>query len=593
MADEVRATLVVDDKSEATLKHAEENFKKVREQAEKGGHGMNAEHLGKAVEHGEFMAHMKERLLEGGVELAKEAGEKIKEIFTEAFEAANEAFADKRAIAGVLAMTDQTGAGFDVMMDKAGLFHSSLQEMGIQAGVSEKELIDAFSGITQRTGKSALEVEELTRQMAYAGKAVPGGIGALSAGFEAIEMGVIKAKNPIVQMIASTGELHGNARQVAQQMQKLSPEKQVELATRALGKMGEKMKDMPPTMEDLKNSFDVIQTQMKESFGMPMVQALVPALDELKGYLMEHKDELEMTRHEMGKEFANVISEESDEVKKLAQIWRESMAAGKKDTMTAGTFFKSEIESSVWLFNQAAEIITKAGAGLTMMFKDATSWLKKEAESGGMGGYIQEHTLAKQAENTVGSAQSKEVKAALDEKLNKLSLVAGERGDQEMLDKIAAMRNAADAQRNQGLEFEQNVMGANPDVIARQYNATIENHEEGQQKYMAHLLAGSDAAQDALLKSGAKLKDGYEGLIMAMKEAGDIEAAKAFEEKAKAAASAQGQKASHVVNISGGIQIHQDFRDQDPDRVIIAMKRDINRGAENRIAARTGLPFGP
>ena len=161
-----------------------------------------------------------------------------------------------------------------------------------------------------------------------------------------------------------------------------------------------------------------------------------------------------------------------------------------------------------------------------------------------------------------------------------------------MLDRVAQLRAHAEAEQNEGAGMRIAVDQGNAHSIATYYNQAVLNHEDGQKKYLAHLLAGSEEAQTALLKSGETLKDGLLGLVTAMKEAGDKEKAEEFAKRAKAQAGA-GPVQQHIVNISGGITVHQEFRDADPDRVMISMKKEISRNAENRIAARTGLPFGP
>ena len=52
--------------------------------------------------------------------------------------------------------------------------------------------------------------------------------------------------------------------------------------------------------------------------------------------------------------------------------------------------------------------------------------------------------------------------------------------------------------------------------------------------------------------------------------------------------------AAPVVHMSGGqtFKITQDFRDVDPDRIALVFERDMVKLAENRIQARTTIPFG-
>lgn len=47
-----------------------------------------------------------------------------------------------------------------------------------------------------------------------------------------------------------------------------------------------------------------------------------------------------------------------------------------------------------------------------------------------------------------------------------------------------------------------------------------------------------------------------------------------------------------IVFNNAQITIKQDFRDQDPDRIIFTFRQDLARASVNRTQARTGTAFG-
>ena len=47
-----------------------------------------------------------------------------------------------------------------------------------------------------------------------------------------------------------------------------------------------------------------------------------------------------------------------------------------------------------------------------------------------------------------------------------------------------------------------------------------------------------------------------------------------------------------VQNFFGGVHIKQDFKDQDPDRVILTFKKGLAGAASNRTTSRFSSPFG-
>lgn len=110
------------------------------------------------------------------------------------------------------------------------------------------------------------------------------------------------------------------------------------------------------------------------------------------------------------------------------------------------------------------------------------------------------------------------------------------------------------------------------------------------------ILAGSKNLQESLLRSGmlsaqeltdlADLIGDKLGEFSAkLREQADI-AGKAAETTEK------GAVPLNVFNGGQTFQIKQDFRDQDPDRIAFIFQRDLAAAAENRLQARTSLPFG-
>lgn len=110
------------------------------------------------------------------------------------------------------------------------------------------------------------------------------------------------------------------------------------------------------------------------------------------------------------------------------------------------------------------------------------------------------------------------------------------------------------------------------------------------------ILKGSANLQAALKSAGTLSAQELEGLAKLLEEKVP-EVAKALRESAGFAAEAEktGEKGAVPLNVFNGgqtFQIKQDFRDQDPDRISFIFQRDLAKAAENRLQARTSLPFG-
>lgn len=115
---------------------------------------------------------------------------------------------------------------------------------------------------------------------------------------------------------------------------------------------------------------------------------------------------------------------------------------------------------------------------------------------------------------------------------------------------------------------------------------------QGAEKYVADLLLGSKTLQGAFLEAGKLSAEGFEELAKLV-EGGSGEFAKALRERG-ASARKVGSPGPPTINMTGGqtFKIQQDFRDQDPDRVAIALEEGIGRLVSRRVAAGTSSPFG-
>ena len=107
----------------------------------------------------------------------------------------------------------------------------------------------------------------------------------------------------------------------------------------------------------------------------------------------------------------------------------------------------------------------------------------------------------------------------------------------------------------------------------------------------AKTIAGSELLKDAFLKSSMEIEGGLEKFSDVILGQGSQFAGFTSAIRKKAGANLP---TAPVVHMSGGqvFKVHQDFRDVDPDRIGIVFQQDMVKLAENRIQARTTIPFG-
>lgn len=603
---EVRVALVMDDQATATLQKVADAMAALHKQQEevaKSGAKAGEDH---GKKHGEGFANkLKEKIVEGvfiaaGEKLIEGVIEKLHELpdlLKEAFHAGVNEIEGQRAIAGTLTLTGVKGS-FEQVLDQAKLYKDSLEDIGVEAGVADNVLQDVFEGIAARSNKSAIEVEELTEKIAYAGKAIHGGPQAIAQGFQMMEMGMIRAKNPIVQMIVASKTLEGNAKSVAKQLMKMSPEEAIKLGEQAIDRMAKKMKDAPPTFQQLMTSFSGMKEQMFEALGVPLVEALVPHLDTLKHWLIEHKGALESYARAAAKfigESFDDIAHWIDDMKLLFE--NKDFATGLQD---AGDMLKGAFKLGV----DVAKGIVEAGAGLAMMWGDFKNTITGGARAGTFGEAGQRWAAERDRKENIDAAKF-DLKYAANPEYYKAAQAAmanaglantrftqagGELTGED--DKaFQDLQKQLDAAAVYGEKLREFSARGDVDAISGAFNDASKKHEDGTRYYVARLIGGSESLQDQLLKSGVELQGGFSGIITMLRESGLGEQADKLAKKVKEHGAKQ---SSPVVNFNGGqtFQIKQDFRDQDPDRIAVLFRQDILKAAASRTQSNRATAFG-
>ncbi len=606
---EVKVELVVDDKSSSTLNKVKHGLGEVAKGHEHAAHA--AEHHAHAAhdahaanigghggEHGGgFFGTLQHHLLAGigmgvGEKLAEGIAEGIHEIpkmLSEAFDEGVKAIEAQRSIAGMLTMTGAKGT-FDEVLDDAKLYKESLQSIAIESGTAESTLIGVFDGIAARSNKSAVQVEELTEKIAYAGKAVKGGPEAIAQGFTALEQGMVRARNPIVMMISQAHLLEGNAKSVAKQMMKMTPEKQIELGEKAIEKLANKMKDVTPTFTQLKESFAGMKDFAFESLGEPLVQAAVPAMNELKKYLLSHKDEIALYAHDVAEslvEYGKGTLEFLVELKKIA-MGQAHLNPEDIDLTKPGDVVKG----ATAFFGMAVD-------GLGQMADDFGKWAMKSNPTGfvaqgafGASSHAAESQAAgniKYAADPVFAAQAQKDLAALNE-LNSKFALSGGKLSQTTIDTYEELQQSFRNAQQMGKEAAEDARQGSTTKLVDLYNQAAKNHDMGLQQYITHLIGGSDQLSKQLVDSGVSIDGGFSEFIRILKASGHGEEG---EKLARMKKEAGAKTSAPITNFNGGqtFQIKQDFRDQDPDRIAVIFRQDILQAASSRVDSNRSSTF--
>lgn len=579
MADEttIAASLVLDDRATVALQQIAQTLGKVSESFQKAGE--EGEHSGEKAAHGwkEGLKHIAEfaigELLAEGV---KEGAEKVIDFAKESMEAFIENEKAVRQLQGTLMMLDQGGNNINTINMFAQDLNEEMEDLGVKAGQTADSVRGIFDDIMVRGGHSVDEVKDLTEAMSQAGRITRGGPEALAQGFTMMEMGIVRARNPLVQMISATGVLKGNAKAVAAQLMKMTPEKQLELGEKAIKAMADRAKDMPKSWGEQITSIKGMVEQFMEEAGGPLTAPLMIGLDNVRASLEAH----------------------AAEIKEAFGLASQAVGMAFERFFADGEVFSNSLITAAHLIEGSAHVLMEAGQMFDFYAEriEALKGALTTGESSKAGYQAEADSIFKRSRGAIneGSADAGNGQSLADAKSQFIGaeMDAGKTFGQALDDwsqvwvdhnhKIAIAQDATQAT----LEFSAQHFA---DAFA---NSTKE-HSFATEKYVAGVISNNEAMKQILGEAGPKIfGEGAQEFIRALSGAGP-EGKEAAEQIKKAWAKqfSEGAKRDIQVNVHGGVHVVQNFRDQDPDRVAIVLKQELGRQAVSRVQSGLSLPF--
>lgn len=607
---DVRIKLVVDDGAQQTTEKLKEDLSGANKELESAkGHGG---HLGNEL----LKANLYAELIKGGVELVGEgmhqAAEMAEKMAEASMEAADEMNQQVRASTGLLSLMDRGAHSMGDLREYAKGVREELADAGTAAGVSTGQMQDMFDKVIERGNLSSEKAKELTIDMATVGKVVPQGMEGLAQGFNMMELGIVRARNPLVQLIASTGVLKGNAHDVAKEMTKMSPAEQIEKATQAIEKQAAILKKTGggglgmPTLPELKASFGNLREGFLEAVGQPLLDKVIPPLMQLRDFLLENKDAIAEFGDELGQRIGGIVTAiagfAEDVYNGVHKNWKEIVA-----------IYKSAIDDwrSVWeMMGMTSKDISadfeSVGLKLIEAFKTISGIVKasfevaqnlsdlahgrRYGESTDKMQFAHEEDSVKSKADTYGKDSTMDLDNEI-AKYRDAGKAAGMSAD--AVDKFAeAMRNHHEAAMQQADALGGKVESQDFDYVSRYLNQAIANGNDAAEAYALNLLGDSDTATKALMSGAVQINGGLESLTKMIEDnAPDLGRRMKALGNSLTGVGVKGQAPS--VNFYGAsINIKQDFRDTDPDRIMQVFRRDLGSAATTRRQARTGSAFG-
>lgn len=523
-----------------------------------------------------------------------------------------------RALAGTLTLIDQKGHSFERLHEEADGLKDALEGLAMEAGTTDDAMVAVFNDVIERGGKSIDAAKKLTEEMAYAGRAIPGGAESLSEGFQMLEGGMLRARNPLVQIIAATHTLKGSAKQVAKEMQAMSIDKQMEIAEKAIGKMSAKMKDAPMTLGQMANTMKVGVGNMFETAGRPIVEAMEGPMAKIRTMFLDSSSALNKGAQRFGELMAKgigLVEPVLDAVERAVKAnWGEisstisDVYGGIKDVFD---YLYKNRRAIAETFVDAATFLIKAGKVMSEAVRTAggliAKYLKMLAASGFLGGdvkgAVRDHALEGESEKVRDKVLGTGTFAQMQGMHNSNGGELRDNFIKEMTDSGATRAEASEqfdrafaraeedhaSTMKQVAAYREAATYADADSFVKAWKIADKANDAGSQEYVANFLAQNRELVKQIGEKGPEiLGEGYQHLIDRL----DSMHSTLGDDLKKARKLDLGTGDKHVNNFYGGIQVKQDFRDQDPDRVAEVFVRDLERAGTNRLQSRMAGGLG-
>lgn len=150
------------------------------------------------------------------------------------------------------------------------------------------------------------------------------------------------------------------------------------------------------------------------------------------------------------------------------------------------------------------------------------------------------------------------------------------------------LRDVAAAAAANGIEAQQQVANTTA-VLANAYNLAVVQGNTAMATLAAQTIAGNEQVKAAFLQSAQDVEGGFANMADLLLQGGGQFAGFAAQLRGKGATP---PPPKIVMNGGQTFNVKQDFRNQDPDRVAIVMRKDLARAVERRTGGRGAGAFG-
>jgi hypothetical protein len=587
IADDIRGVTAALDELQKRMAQQQQQAK----QAGGGGkHGASQTDMVAAVAKGNIIADVAMKAATMGYEAAKF-------LATHSFNAANAQEENITELGRTLARVDKDGKmSMQDLRGVAEIVNSEFDAMSEKSGISGDVMSQVFGSIAEQGTHAADKLVDITKNMTLAGKAAQGGPQGLAMGFRQLQIGMVNARNPLVQFIASTGTLKGSAHAVTKQLQQMTGEERLKKAEEALKKMADRMKDAPKSIKEMGTQLGSIATNLSEDLGTGLSKAFQGGLADFVKMAQESRDQFSTIAKQMGAMLGNALGAAVRGVTGLMKEWdineklrllnkpASSNAGAGADKSFLGQVFDTILPDSM---AEAARNAKLKVAGTPML---SSPQARQEADAIMKNLHMELSALAKNGDAGKFNQMSGSYASAMDAYGYSPAMKEGvmNRLRDEMQSRFTGKKSTAGIAADQG-EFNADAGGFSyPGVVSKVGEAQSAQDSflrESSSKAAADIVLANKDIEASILSGAVGISGGAKAFVDLLD--GIIEKTPeqvALLERMKNGLLAK-PGAGNKVNFNnfGGIQIKQEFREQDPDRIAVVFQRDLFKHAENKV----------
>lgn len=225
-------------------------------------------------------------------------------------DAAAGANAARRSMAATAVVLE--GVPWEQASEHAREAQREMAKIGLASGFSGGQVHEAFTSMLEATDGTSAAVERTKGELGQVAKIADAfGMSLESVGREVSFMheGTLRTRGQLFQLLKSTGIFGSDVHKAAEGWQKMTDEERTRAIGAGLDQVSKKIANLPPSYQRLVGQVKAVFAGIEKDIGEPIVDALVPALQQIEPRLALMRAEIKQIAATMGPEIGHWIKE--------------------------------------------------------------------------------------------------------------------------------------------------------------------------------------------------------------------------------------------------------------------------------------------